>query len=52
MSVVAVTSRQISKCLAEDNRIRHSKVHNMTRDHWIYTVDVIYTTRHDTTAGA
>jgi len=27
MSVVAVTSRQISKCLAEDSRIRHYRLH-------------------------
>jgi len=33
MSVVAVTSRQMSKCLAEQSRSRHINVHDMTRNH-------------------
>jgi len=35
VSVVAVTSRQISKCVAEQSRSRHSNVHDMSRNHWI-----------------
>jgi len=34
MSVVAVSSRGISKSLAEHSRSRHLNVHHMTRNHW------------------
>ena len=33
MSAVAVTSRRISKCLAQQSRSRHLNVHGMTRNH-------------------